>query len=52
VISALGFFLADSVPIASFGFALAVIWVLVLLIVPEPVPRTPSRHSSRTPSET
>ncbi|MDG6988680.1 MAG: hypothetical protein JRN21_05065 [Nitrososphaerota archaeon] len=39
VISALGFFLADSVPIASFGFALAVIGALVLLVVPEPVPQ-------------
>lgn len=39
IISALGFFLADSVPIASFGFALAVIGGLILLIVPEPVPQ-------------
>jgi len=39
IISALGFFLADSVPIASFGFALAVIGALVLLIVPEAVPQ-------------
>jgi hypothetical protein len=38
IISALGFFLADSVPIASFGFALGVIGALVLLVVPEPVP--------------
>jgi hypothetical protein len=39
IISSLGFFLADDVPIASFGFALAVIGALVLLIVPEAVPR-------------
>jgi hypothetical protein len=39
IIAALGFFLADSVPIASFGFALAVIGALVLLIIPEPVPQ-------------
>jgi hypothetical protein len=39
VISALGFFLAASVPIASFGFALLVIGALILLIVPEPVPQ-------------
>lgn len=38
IISALGFFLADSIPIASFGFALVVIGALVVLIVPEPVP--------------
>jgi hypothetical protein len=39
IIAALGFFLADSVPIASFGFALAVIGALILLIVPELVPQ-------------
>jgi hypothetical protein len=39
VISGLGFFLADSIPIASFGFALAVIGALILLVVPEDVPR-------------
>jgi hypothetical protein len=39
IISALGFFLADSVPIASFGFALAVIGALILLVVPEAVPQ-------------
>ena len=39
IISSLGFFLADDIPIASFGFALAVIGVLILLIVPEPVPQ-------------
>jgi hypothetical protein len=39
IVSALGFFLADSIPIASFGFALAVIGALILLIVPEPVPQ-------------
>ena len=39
IISALGFFLADSIPIASFGFALAVIGALILLIVPEAVPQ-------------
>lgn len=39
LISALGFFLAVSVPIASFGFALAIIGTLIVLIVPEPVPQ-------------
>ena len=39
IISALGFFLADSIPIASFGFALAIIGALILLIVPEAVPQ-------------
>ena len=39
IVTGLGFFLADSVPIASFGFALAVIGALALLIVPEPVPQ-------------
>lgn len=39
IITALGFFLADSVPIASFGFALAVIGALILLVVPEAVPQ-------------
>ena len=39
VVAGLGFFLADSTPIASFGFALAVIGALVLLLVPESVPR-------------
>jgi hypothetical protein len=39
IISGLGFFVADDIPIASFGFALAVIGALVLLIVPEPVPQ-------------
>ncbi|HUH82243.1 MAG TPA: hypothetical protein VLX33_00015 [Nitrososphaerales archaeon] len=39
VVAGLGFFLADSTPIASFGFALAVIGALVLLVVPESVPR-------------
>ena len=39
VISGLGFFLADSIPIASFGFALAVIGALILLVVPEDVPQ-------------
>jgi hypothetical protein len=39
IISALGFFLADSIPIVSFGFALAIIGALVLMIVPEPVPQ-------------
>lgn len=38
-ISALGFFLANSIPIASFGFALAIIGALILMIVPEPVPQ-------------
>ena len=39
VIAALGFFLADSVPIASFGFALGVIGALILLVIPEAVPQ-------------
>jgi hypothetical protein len=39
LVSALGFFLADSIPIASFGFALAIIGALILMIVPEPVPQ-------------
>ena len=39
VIAALGFALADSTPIAAFGFALAVIGALILMIVPEPVPQ-------------
>ena len=39
IISALGFILAQSVPIASFGFALLVIGALVLLLVPEPLPQ-------------
>ena len=39
IISGLGFFLADDIPIASFGFALAVIGALILMIVPEAVPQ-------------
>ena len=39
IISGLGFLLANSVPIAAFGFALAVIGALILMIVPEPVPQ-------------
>ena len=39
LISSLGFFAAQSVPIASFGLALLVIGALLVLIVPEPVPR-------------
>ena len=39
IITGLGFLLADSVPIAAFGFALAVIGALILMIVPEPVPQ-------------
>ena len=38
IIAGLGFFLADSIPIASFGFALAIIGALILLVVPEAVP--------------
>ena len=38
-ISSLGFFLAESVSIASFGFALLVIGAIILLVVPEPVPQ-------------
>ena len=39
VIAALGFFVADSIPVASFGFALDVIGALILLVVPEAVPQ-------------
>jgi hypothetical protein len=39
IISALGFFVADSSSIASFGFALAVMGSMILLIVPEPLPK-------------
>ncbi|HZW58406.1 MAG TPA: hypothetical protein VFF30_19115 [Nitrososphaerales archaeon] len=38
VVSALGYTVAQSVPIASFGFALALIGALLFLIVPESVP--------------
>lgn len=38
-VTALGFLLADSVPIASFGLALGIIGGLILLIVPEPIPQ-------------
>lgn len=39
MVSGLGYILAQSVPIAAFGFALAVIGALLLLLVPEPVPQ-------------
>jgi hypothetical protein len=39
VVSALGYILVQSVPIAAFGFAVVVIGALILLIVPEPVPQ-------------
>jgi len=39
IVSALGYILAQSVPIAAFGFAVAVIGALILLIVPESVPQ-------------
>ena len=39
IIAGLGFYLANSIPIASFGFALAIIGALILMIVPEPVPQ-------------
>ncbi len=39
IVAALGFFLAQSVPIASFGFALLIVGALAVLIVPEPVPQ-------------
>jgi hypothetical protein len=39
VVSGLGYTLAQSVPIAAFGFAVAIIGALLLLLVPEPVPR-------------
>jgi len=39
VVSGLGYTLAQSVPIAAFGFAIAIIGALLLLLVPDPVPR-------------
>jgi len=39
IVSGLGYILAQSIPIAAFGFALAVIGALLLLVVPEPVPQ-------------
>jgi len=39
IVSGLGYILAQSVPIAAFGFAVAVIGALILLIVPESVPQ-------------
>jgi len=39
MVSALGYILAQSVPIAAFGFSVAVIGALILLIVPESVPQ-------------
>ena len=39
VVSGLGYVLAQSVPIAAFGFAVATIGALLLLLVPEAVPR-------------
>jgi len=39
VVSALGYIGVQSIPIAAFGFAVAIIGALVLLIVPEPIPQ-------------
>jgi hypothetical protein len=39
VVSALGFIGAQSIPIAAFGFAVAIIGALILLIVPESIPQ-------------
>jgi hypothetical protein len=39
VMAGLGYILAQSVPIAAFGFAIAVIGALLVLLVPEPVPQ-------------
>lgn len=39
VVAGLGYIAAQSIPIAAFGFAVAIIGALVLLIVPEPVPQ-------------
>ena len=39
VVAGLGYIGAQSIPIAAFGFAVAIIGALVLLIVPEPVPQ-------------
>jgi hypothetical protein len=39
VVAGLGYILAQSVPIAAFGFSLAVIGALLVLLVPEPVPQ-------------
>jgi hypothetical protein len=38
VVSGLGYVVAQSVPIAAFGFAVAVIGAMLLLLAPEPVP--------------
>lgn len=39
VVAALGYIGAQSIPIAGFGLAVAIIGALVLLIVPEPIPQ-------------
>src|SRR5580704_17834446 len=39
VVSGLGFIGAQSIPIAAFGFAVAIIGALILLIVPESIPQ-------------
>lgn len=39
VVAGLGYIGAQSIPIAAFGFAVAIIGSLVLLIVPEPIPQ-------------
>ena len=39
MLAGLGYIVAQSVPIAAFGFALAVIGALLLMIVPESVPQ-------------
>lgn len=38
-VSSLGYILAHNVPISSFGFAVAIMGAMVLLLVPEPVPQ-------------
>jgi hypothetical protein len=40
VLAALGYLVSQSIPIAAFGFALATIGAIVLILVPEVVPQT------------
>lgn len=39
IVAGLGYIGAQSIPIAAFGFAVAIIGALLLLIVPEPIPQ-------------
>ncbi|MHB8567863.1 MAG: hypothetical protein ACYC7D_12845 [Nitrososphaerales archaeon] len=39
VVSALGYIGVQSIPVAGFGFAVAIMGALILLIVPEPIPQ-------------